>query len=116
MANPPNADTYDLWGQDASVLHEIGKYLRQEQHPIRVHLPRTLAELALAAWRRDDSTDHLEDETHDEYRVRSAAATLALIGLSLESGFEENGDEVIFELDAWHLGLALEAGDDDRAP
>lgn len=46
--------------------------------------------------------------------VRGDAVTLALIGQSIEESGIEDGDCVIFKLDAWILGTALEAADRAR--
>jgi len=104
-------DPYLLWREESLVLHEIGKYLNRTKHPVEVRLPRALADLALNSWRREGFDGNLEDESNENYRVRSEAAALALIGLTLEQGFIQEGDEVIFELDAWFVGAALEAAD-----
>jgi hypothetical protein len=111
MANSPDNDPYEQWRKDSSTLHEIGRYLSREAHPVRVRLPRRLTDEAISAWLRDDGETIPVAETQEQYRIRSAAATLALIGLALENGFDESGDELVFELDAWQVGAALEAAD-----
>jgi hypothetical protein len=112
MSNSTPDDPYLQWSNDAETLFEIGKYLNREGHPVQVRLSKDLANRAIEAWSRDDSGELPAEETHEQYHLRSAAATLGLIGLTLESGFREEGDEVIFELDAWFVGAALEAADD----
>src|ERR1700733_9728734 len=108
-------DPYIEWSGDAETLVKIGEYLNREAHPVQVRLSRDFAARAMEAWNRDDSGELPSNESHEQYRQRSAAATLGLIGLTLESGFSEEGDEVIFELDAWFVGAALEAADDAGA-
>jgi hypothetical protein len=44
-----------------------------------------------------------------------AAATLSLIGLTLEDGYEVEDDEVIFILNSWFVGVVLEAANDAGA-
>ena len=51
------------------------------------------------------------DETPEQRAIRHEAATLSLIGLSIENTGIEDGDQVVFKLDAWLLGNALEAAD-----
>ena len=112
MTNSTEDDPYIQWSQEAGTLYEIGKYLNREKHPVRVRLSRELANRAIDAWRRERRDGLPDGETHEQYHLRSAAAALSLIGLTLENGFSEDGDEVLFELDAWFVGVALEAADD----
>ena len=73
-----------------------------------------LADLALAAWSRDEDDGPLGPETLRQSIVRHRAGTLALIGLCLEhsAGGTVDGGDVLIDLDAWHIGSALEAADD----
>ena len=111
MSNSSNSDPYMQWSRDAATLFEIGKYFNREDHPVQVRLSRELANRAINAWNREDSGELPSGETHEQYHLRSAAATLKLIGLTLESGFREEGEEAVFDLDAWYVGVALEAAD-----
>ena|ERR1022692_3491959 len=115
MASPTADDPYIQWGRDAKSLYEIGQYLNRDEHPVRVRLSKDLANEALEAWRREDLDELPDGETHEQYHLRSAAASLAMIGSTLEEGFSEDGDEVVFELDAWFVGAALEAADNAGA-
>jgi hypothetical protein len=73
-----------------------------------VRLPRDLAELALAAWQREETAPP-GPETPEQRTVRHQAATLALIGLCIENTGRPEGEEVVCDLDAWYIGGALEA-------
>jgi hypothetical protein len=116
MPNSTQDDPYIRWSRDAQTLFEIGAYLnREKHHPVQVRLSRDLANRAVEAWNREDSGEPADGETHEQYQLRSAAAVLSLIGSTLERGFSAEGDEVIFELDAWFVGVALEAADDAGA-
>jgi hypothetical protein len=121
MPDSTEDDPYIQWSRDAESLFEIGKYLNREKHPVQVRLPRDLANRAVEAWSRESSSKELVGETHEQYHLRSAAATLSLIGATLEAEFGEegegvtfdldDGEEITFELDAWFVGCALEAAD-----
>jgi hypothetical protein len=102
---------FDEWAADAVVLHEIGGHLLLQAPVIAVRVPRRLADLAVAAWRRDEQRHDTAtaDARHDV--VRHEAATLALIGNAIEATGTEDGDEVAFKLDAWLLGSALTTAD-----
>jgi hypothetical protein len=71
--------------------------------------------MALASCRREIDEDALRVETLEQRQVRYASATLSLIGLSFENGFVVEGDEVVFTVDAWHVGNALELADEANA-
>ena len=74
----------------------------------------SLSNEALAAWQRDGYTGDLPDrETAEQRSARSRAATLSLIGLSVEDRGVVDGEDVVVELDAWFIGHALAAADDD---
>jgi hypothetical protein len=53
----------------------------------------------------------LTRESAEQRSIRKDAGTLALIGQSIEETGIEDGDDVLFRLDAWILGVALEAAD-----
>jgi hypothetical protein len=65
----------------------------------------------VAAWQHDEDPGNLAQETVEQESVRGDAATLALIGQSIEETGIDEGDDVLFRLDAWILGVALEAAD-----
>jgi len=52
-------------------------------------------------------------ESPNQSAARDRAATLSLIGLSIQLDGVEDGDDVVVELDAWFVGNALNAVDDD---
>jgi hypothetical protein len=103
---------YEKYAQDAAILGEIGKVLFPQDTQLTVHLPKSLADQALAAWRREEpGAAHPEEETPEQRLVRTRAAYLALIGLCIENTGQPSGDEVVCELDAWYIGGALEAAE-----
>jgi hypothetical protein len=102
---------YDDWAADAGALYELAQQLLPQSPKIQVRLHRHLADRAVAAWRRDDESGTLPPGTPERRCIRSDAGTLALIGQSIEETGVEDGDDVIFRLDAWILGVALEAAD-----
>ncbi len=102
---------YEVWAADAGVLHELAQQLPPQTPKIQVRLPRQLADRAVAAWQRDEDPDNLAQETDEQRSIRDDAGTLALIGRSIEETGIEDGDDVLFWLDAWILGVALEAAD-----
>jgi hypothetical protein len=104
---------YKRYVTDAAVLAQIGKALLVQPTRVEVRLPRTLADLAVAAWTRDeDETSPDVDETADMVKARHRAGTLALIGASVEGGGTSDGDDIVVELEAWFIGAALDAADD----
>jgi hypothetical protein len=96
----------DAWAADAALLAQIGQALSKQPTKIRVVLPRQLADAAVAAWERDDNDVPLAADAN-----RDAAASLALIGLSITETGEPDGDRVSADLDAWFVGDALRAAD-----
>jgi len=104
----------EVWRRDARILGEVGKVLLGASLPkVEVHLPRALAEDAVAAWSRDDDdTSPLGHETCEQRIERRRAATLALIGLSITEGGRWDDTEVVVDLDPEDVGMAMEAVDD----
>jgi hypothetical protein len=102
---------YEDWAADAGVLYELAQQLRPQTPKIQVRLPRELADRAVAAWQRDEDPGNLAQETDEQRSIRDDAGTLALIGQSIEETGIEDGEDVLFRLDAWILGVALEAAD-----
>jgi hypothetical protein len=62
-------------------------------------------------WEREADDGPLPSETAEQRRDRHLAGTLSLIRLCSENGGTEDGDDVVVEVDAWQVGLALEAAD-----
>ncbi len=83
-------EEYSRYRRDAQILVEIGRSLGGS--PSGRELPEHLADAALAAWQRDESAEPLARETPEQIRVRHAAATLALVGLEVESARREGSD------------------------
>lgn len=96
--------------RDAEVLSQIGQALFPQDTKLTVRLPRDLADLAVAAWLREQ-TGPAAPDTAERRLLRQRAAYLALIGLSVANTGRPDGDEVVCELDAWYIGGALEAAD-----
>ena len=80
---------------------------------VTVRLPAELAAKALTSWQREESDVPLQPaETDAQCAIRTRAGAFGLIGLSIESeSFASDGD-VVLDLDAWHIGSALDAADD----
>jgi hypothetical protein len=108
MTNP-----YEQWQQDAELLGELGRTLAMIDLPeIEVRLPRHLAEAALAVWERDDDQEPLSSrERREQQVVRQSAATLSLVGLSIESVGRWEGDECVVTLSSQFVCDALSAAD-----
>ena len=106
-------DRYERYAQDALVLGRIGAVLFPQDTKLSVRLPKELADLALAAWNRDDPAENgpAAQENADQRAVRERAAYLALIGLCIENTAQPDGDDIICDLDAWYIGGALQAAE-----
>jgi hypothetical protein len=104
-------DNYVEWAADAGGLHDLAQELLPQSPKVRVRIPRLLADRAVAAWQRDEEEVNPSMETEEQRSVRLDARTFALIGEFIEETGIEDGDDVVFELDAWTLGNALEAAD-----
>ena len=102
---------YQDWAIDAEQLHELARELYPQTPQVELRISRRLADKAVAAWLREEEPGDLSEETFEQRTVRNESATLALIGQSIESTGIEDGDHVVFKLDAWLLGNALEAAD-----
>ena len=105
-------DTYTVWAKDAEVLAHLGRHLYEQPTRLEVRLPKTMAAEAVAAWHRNGDGGALPAETPEQRATRHKAATLGLIGLSIETDGVEHGDEVVVEIESWFIGLALEAADE----
>lgn len=106
-----NEQDYERWAADAGALHELAQHLLPQMPIVEVRLPRAIADRAVAAWQRDSEPGGLTNETHEQQTTRHDAATFALIGQSIEETGVEADEDVVFRLDAWVLGNALEAAD-----
>ncbi|HEY6429296.1 MAG TPA: hypothetical protein VIX84_18895 [Acidimicrobiales bacterium] len=107
-------DDYAQWADDGKVLAQIGRSLFSQRRKVFVRIPRHLAEEAVARWARDSSGDDLPSpESAEQSAVRDRAATLGLIGLSIQQDGTVNGDDVVVDLDSWFVGNALKAAEQD---
>ena len=102
---------YEDWAADAGTLHELAQEFLPQSPKVQMWLPRVLADRAVTAWQRVEEPGNLSPETYERRSIRDDAGTLALIGQSIEETGIQDGDDVIFKLDAWILGNALEAAD-----
>ena len=105
---------HELYRKEAGVLGRVGHVFAAIEMPqIEVRLPRDVAEAAVAAWERDDDESAgPTSETCEQRVVRSRAATLALIGLTITERGHWTDDEVVVALDPVFIGNAVEAADD----
>ncbi len=111
---PMSAETLRAqWRDDARLLGVIGHRLARVQLPeVTIRLPPALADRAAAAWDRDDGDDPLGPEDAAARIARYRAGTLALIGAAVRQRGRREGDEVVVELGAELIALAVDAGDD----
>ena len=99
--------------REAETLAQVGAAIFPQPTQVPVRLPRNLADLALAAWHRDD--DGPSDPKATEQRAaRHQAGTLTLIGLCIEQTGQPDNDEVVCELDSWYIARALDAAEDHQ--
>jgi hypothetical protein len=98
--------------EDAAVLAQIGRALFAQPTRVKVRLPRALADLAVAAWARDEHATRPEDSAK-QITARHRAGTLALIGRSVQHSGTPDGADIVVDLDAWFIGSAFDAADDD---
>jgi hypothetical protein len=107
------AQPRQAYQRDARTLGELGRVLVRAPLPkVQVRLPKPLAEQAVAAWEWDDDGGSVDSETCEQRVVRSRAAALALIGLSITEGGRWEADEVVVDLDPNLIGMAINAADD----
>jgi hypothetical protein len=100
------------YGPEAETLARVGAAIFPQPTMVSVRLPARLADLALAAWRRDDDASPAVPETTEQRATRQRAGTLALIGLCIEQTGRPDRGEVVCEIDAWYIGQALDAADE----
>ncbi|MEU8213906.1 hypothetical protein AB0B85_32425 [Micromonospora sp. NPDC049044] len=101
-------EQYLRYQEDRTALAAIGTDLDRQVGRISVRLPRSLAELAIGAWNREEPHDGGE-ESREEYELRDAAAELALIGLAISERGTWEGEQVAVELDVVQVAAALRA-------
>jgi len=107
-------DDYTQWTDDGHVLSQIGRSLYSQRRTVTVRIPKLLAVAAVESWERDDSGGALPSpESPEQSAVRDRGASLALIGLTIQEAGVDEGDEVVVDLDAWFVGNALTAADQD---
>ncbi|MFJ8017300.1 hypothetical protein [Streptomyces sp. NPDC096339] len=101
-------EQYVRYRQDRTVLAAVGAHLDSQIGRIKVRLPRSVAEAAVAAWDREE-TGGVGEESREEYELRDDAAELAFIGLAISSHGLWDGEEVVVDLDVVHIAAALRA-------
>jgi len=106
-------EDYARWALDGDVLAQIGLALFGQSLEVQVRVPRELADAAVAAWQREDSEAPLGEESAEQRATRHRGASLGLIGCSLEEKGWLDGNDVVVKLDAWFIGAALDAADED---
>ena len=89
------------------MLAAIGDHLDPQISRIRVRLPRSVAESAVAAWDREE-LGGIGEESREEYELRDDAAELALIGLAITPRGVWDGEEVVVDLDVAQISAALQ--------
>jgi hypothetical protein len=100
------------WREDARLLGEIGTLLMSVNLPhVQVRLPKPLADQAVAAWKRSYEGG-LDPETYEQRAQRHRAGDLGLIGLAITEHGKLEGDEVVVDLDAGLIRVAIDASDD----
>ena len=105
---------YTQWAEDGQVLAQIGRSLFPQRRTISVRIPRHLAAAAVQGWERGDSGGNLPSPESPEQSVtRDRGASLALIGLAIQQCGVEDGEDVVVDLDAWFVGNALNAADQE---
>lgn len=85
--------------------------LKERKTSLTVRLPADLAGQALAAWQRDEAGQP-GPESDRQKSARQRAASLALIGLSVEQTGRPDGSGIVCELGASIIRAALEAVDE----
>ncbi len=106
------SDAQRRYRVDAKTFAAVGRHLSEASLPdIEVRLPKSLAELAVAAWERDEEGERdVEDFEQAVQRLRAGA--LALIGLSIVERGRIEGDEMVVGLQPGLVGDALNAADE----
>ncbi|WP_155357420.1 hypothetical protein [Acrocarpospora macrocephala] len=101
--------------KDVDDLADIGVAIRRQLDSIQVSIPLRLAEVAKAAWSREE-LERPPSETFEQGLIRTLAGDLALIGLIVGEA-EPAGDEVVIQLDVRFISHAIFAADrrEDRS-
>jgi hypothetical protein len=107
-------DDYAQWTEDGEALAQLGRSLFSQRLKVSVRIPKHLAKEAVDSWERDDSGNLPSPESPAQAAIRDRAATLGLIGLSVQQDGVEDGDEIVVDLEAWNVGNALNAADQDN--
>lgn len=102
---------YARYREDAAVLAAVGRCLEPQVAPISVRIPVALANVAVAAWERDEK-GALGDETVAQYQARDSAGWLALIGLEVSERGVTHGDDVVVDLQISEIAAALNCAAD----
>jgi hypothetical protein len=103
----------EQWHRDALLLGAIGHRLAHVSLPeVIVRLPYALAAQAAEAWDRDDGDGPLGPEDAAARLRRHRSGTLALIGAAVRERGRREGDDVVVELGAELIALAVDASDD----
>lgn len=89
-------EQYLRYRHDRAVLAAIGARLESQVSRVAVRLPRPLAESAVAAWDREESS-RVGEESREEYELRDDAAELAWIGLAISERGVWDGEETLVD-------------------
>ena len=102
-------DQYQRYARDSTVLSAIGRALHGQSTAGPVRIPRDLALAAAAAWSRDELDELADPENDAQTQTRHHAASLALIGLTIEERSDIGHDPVLVDLDADLISAAIAA-------
>ena len=99
------------WRLDAHALADLGRELAQaELDPVEVRVSRSVADVAVAAWQRQDD-GQVDTEDFEQRVIRFRAAALALIGLAVTERGRWETDVVYVKLPPDLIGVAVEWSD-----
>lgn len=99
-------ERYALYREESKLLAAIGAHVDAQVGSVTVRLPRAVAEAVVAAWERDDPDGDFDEETHEQYALRTQAGDLALIGLAISDDGRWEGEEVVVDLHVHSAGAA----------
>lgn len=85
-----------------------GAHLDSQISAIKVRLPRSVADSAVAAWDREE-LGGAGEENREKYELRDNAAELALIGLAIPSHGLWDGEKAVTDLNIVQIAAALRA-------
>ncbi|MEU3529229.1 hypothetical protein AB0E62_36170 [Streptomyces sp. NPDC038707] len=108
-------EEYARYREDAKVLAAVGACVRAQTGRVEVRLPKTVADAAVAAWRRDEcgGPGDGREENREQYVLRDRAAELALIGAAVAERGRPDGEEVVVALDVESAGAAARVSSSD---